>query len=432
MFASAAPSALPKDLDRSFSGSPRTALRGASRGSRPFACQAARAAFAVPEAEVSSFNNLDPAMPNVRVFPFRVWSNIYRRVWASPQPKLLTRKDPSGYRPLREAISTYLETVRGFRCTPDQVVVFHGTRQAMHITAQMLLDPGEAAWCENPGFIVGRLALTGAGARLVPVPVDAKGLVVSTGSERARDARLAIFSPSNQFPLGGTMHLSRRLELIEWAKEQKSWIFEDDYDSEFCFHSNPVAPIAALPHGGQVIYFGTFSKTLFPNARLSYVVASPDLAQEIARYRMRVEGLPSMQLQPVLAKFIEEGHLARHIKRCRDIYRTQLDGLYTYYRQHLSQWFRMTRPHAGLQAILYLSDALLERTTDMGFSGRLAEHNIFLKPLSRYYLSEQPRQGLVVGYYNINPDDLTSTLDHLRAIVGDVMTDSPERQLGPA
>jgi GntR family transcriptional regulator/MocR family aminotransferase len=182
---------------------------------------------------------------------------------------------PAGYPPLRQAIAAYLATARGVRCTAEQVIVVSGSQQALDFSARMLLDPGDPAWIENPGYLGTRAALVAAGARLVPVPIDDEGLDVAAGLAREPDARLAFVTPSHQFPLGPTMSLARRLALLEWAGRTGAWVVEDDYDSEFRYVGRPLTALQGIDGVGRVIYVGTFSKTLSPALRLGYLVARP-------------------------------------------------------------------------------------------------------------------------------------------------------------
>jgi GntR family transcriptional regulator / MocR family aminotransferase len=156
------------------------------------------------------------------------WATLADWHWRRSTGDLLGYGDPAGYRPLREEIAAHLSTARGVVCEVDQVVIVAGTQQAIDLATRLLLDPGDPAWMEDPGFVGARGALIGAGARLVPVPVDVDGMVVSAGVARCPEARLAYVTPSHQYPLGVAMNLARRLELLDWARRAGAWILEDD------------------------------------------------------------------------------------------------------------------------------------------------------------------------------------------------------------
>jgi GntR family transcriptional regulator/MocR family aminotransferase len=192
-----------------------------------------------------------------------------------------------------------------------------GSQQALEISARVLLDP---VWIEEPGYGGARDVLTIVGARLVPVPVDDQGLDVAAGIARCPRARAAYVTPSHQYPLGMAMTASRRLQLLEWAQRNGSWIIEDDYDSEYRYGSLPIASLQGLDRDSRVIYVGTFSKVLFPALRLGYIVIPVDLIRRFSAVREAMDIFPPTLNQAILADFIAEGHFARHIRRMRQIY----------------------------------------------------------------------------------------------------------------
>jgi GntR family transcriptional regulator/MocR family aminotransferase len=172
-----------------------------------------------------------PGLPGLDAFPFDLWTRLVARRWRRVPRQLLDYGDPAGYAPLREAIAAYLGEARAVRCEPSQVIVVTGAQQAVDLAARVLLDPGDTAWVEDPGYQGARGALIAAGIRLAPVPVDGEGLDVQRGARSAHGARLVYVTPSHQYPLGVTMSLNRRLALLEWASASGAWILEDDYAS---------------------------------------------------------------------------------------------------------------------------------------------------------------------------------------------------------
>ncbi|MEP7200249.1 MAG: PLP-dependent aminotransferase family protein, partial [Chloroflexota bacterium] len=170
-----------------------------------------------------------PGLPALDAFPLDIWARLHARHWRSTGGELLGYGHAAGYWPLRQAIASYLGASRGVQCDAEQVIMVAGSQQAIDLAARLLLDPNDAVWIEDPGYLGARGALTGAGARLVPVPIDAEGIELRVGVARAPDARMVYVSPSHQFPLGVTMSLHRRLALLEWASRSGAWILEDDY-----------------------------------------------------------------------------------------------------------------------------------------------------------------------------------------------------------
>ncbi len=185
-----------------------------------------------------------------------------------------------------------------------------------------MLNPGDVAWMEDPGYQGARTALISAGARLVPVPVDDEGMRVDEGVRRAPDARLAYITPSYQYPMGVTMTLTRRLALLDWAKRANAWIVEDDYNSEYRYTGRPLAALYGLDKHERVIYVGTFSKLMFGALRVGYMVVPPPLVDIFVRARGVYHQYLSTIDQAVLNDFIVDGHFARHIRRMRELYVT--------------------------------------------------------------------------------------------------------------
>ncbi|MHB8574872.1 MAG: MocR-like pyridoxine biosynthesis transcription factor PdxR [Dehalococcoidia bacterium] len=256
-----------------------------------------------------------PMTPALDAFPAAVWARIAGRRLRTLSVELLGIGCAAGYLPLRIAIAAYLTAARGAHCDPDQVLIVGGAMQALDLAGRVLLDPGDKVWIEDPGYMGAAAALQGAGARLIPVPVDGEGLDVAAGVARAAHARLAYVTPSAQFPLGVTMSLGRRLALLEWAERANGWIVEDDYDSEYRFSGRPLAAMQGLDQVDRVIYVGTFSKVLFPGLRLGYLVLPADLVAPFVIARDLSGRLSPLLEQAIRADFITGGHFMRHIRR---------------------------------------------------------------------------------------------------------------------
>jgi GntR family transcriptional regulator/MocR family aminotransferase len=259
------------------------------------------------------------SMPGLDLFPFEVWRKLEARHWRRREVPL-GYAAAAGHPPLRELLCAYLKASRGVRCAPEQIIVTAGSQQALYLLAQLLLAPGEGVWLESPGYQGALAPFAVAGARICPVPVDAEGMMVGYAAARFPDARLAFATPSHQLPLGATMSLARRLELLRWAESRRAWIVEDDYDSEYRYTGPPLASLQSLDRKGCVIYVGTLSKVLFPGLRLGYIVAPPGMVEPLTRAKAVVDRHSPIMPQAVLADFIQEGHFARHIRRTRDAY----------------------------------------------------------------------------------------------------------------
>ncbi len=240
------------------------------------------------------------------------------------------------------------------RCEASQVIVVNGAQQAVDLAARVLLDPGDTAWVEDPGYQGARGALIAAGIRLAPVPVDAEGLDVRRGARAAPGARLVYVTPSHQYPLGVTMSLNRRLALLEWASASGAWILEDDYDSEYRYAGRPLAALQGLDTAGRVIYVGTFSKVLFPALRLGYLVVPPELVDAFVAARALADRHSPSVTQAALADFIDGGHFARHVRRTRALYAERQAALVRAAQRTLGGLLEVAPAEAGMHLMGWL------------------------------------------------------------------------------
>ncbi len=356
--------------------------------------------------EISAFQDGVPALD---AFPTEIWGQMLTRCWRHSSTQMMSYKSPAGYPPLREAIAAYLGAARGVRCSPEQVIVVNGSQQAIAMVAQVLLDPGDAAWIEDPGYLGARGVLLNAGADLVPVPVDSEGLDVAAGMLRCPGARLAFVTPSHQFPLGVTMSLSRRLRLLDWAKRSGAWIVEDDYDSEFRYVSRPLVALQGLDTEGRVIYLGTFSKVLFPSLRLGYMVVPPDLVDVFTAARLMADLHSPILEQAIVADFITEGHFARHIRRMRTLYAERQAALVEAAGRELRGKLEVSPAEAGLHLIGWLPEGQDDRTA----AARAAEQGMKTQPLSQYKIERGGKTGLLLGYAAVSSQNINAGVKRL-------------------
>jgi len=349
--------------------------------------------------------------PALDKFPYELWSRLVTRFWRSAPSEVLGYRDSAGYEPLRKAIATYLQTARAVNCDPEQVLIVNGIQQALDLSGRVLIDPGDPVWVENPCYNGVRGALAGAGAQLIPVPVDSEGLNVAAGIQRNPKARMAFVAPSHQHPLGVTMPLHRRLELLNWAQRSGAWILEDDYDSEYRYASPPLASLQGLDTNHRVIYMGSFSKVLFPALRLGYLVVPADLVEAFAKARAFVDRQSPIPEQVILAHFMEEGHFTRHIRRMRMLYAERQEALIKAARKHLSGLLDIFPADAGMHVMGWLQGTLDDRQ-----ASRMAlEHGIEAPPLSAYCLEPYHRQGLLLGYAAFNEQEINDGIKQLAA-----------------
>ncbi|WP_234814888.1 PLP-dependent aminotransferase family protein [Noviherbaspirillum denitrificans] len=374
--------------------------------------------FVGPQAALNTHEGAPKAfrigMPGLDLFPFDVWARLEARRWRHP-PHELGYSDPIGYLPLREALAGYLGASRGVHCDPGQILITAGSQQALFLIATLLLAPGDAAWIEDPGYRGISASLRAAQAHVCPVPVDGEGISVSSGRTSWPEAKLAYVTPSHQLPLGTTMSLTRRLDLLAWAKENKAWIVEDDYDSEYRYTGPPLASLQSLDQTGSVIYVGTLSKVLFPGLRLGYMVLPPALVDAFVQARAIMDRHAAIVPQIVLADFITEGHFGRHIKRTREAYAERRIALLDAIGTHLAGHLVAGAADAGLQ----LSATFIRRRDDEALVRRAREKGIESRALSGFYLDRDNARlsGLVLGFAPISVEDIRRAAPALRDVL---------------
>ncbi|MBU6499759.1 MAG: PLP-dependent aminotransferase family protein [Rhodospirillales bacterium] len=311
-------------------------------------------------------------------------------------PEQSTYPDPQGVPELRREIAAHLAATRGLLADPDHIVVTAGTQQALRVAADLLLDPGDAAWVEEPGYIAGRGALRAAGAALVAVASDAEGLDVAAGIGTAPQARLALVAPSHATPTGGALPVGRRLALLDWAARAEAWVLEDDCDSEFRWAGKPLPPLASLDRAGRVIYCGTFSKTLAPALRLGFAVVPAPLAAAFLRARALMDRGPPSLVQAVLAEFIRQGRLAPHIRRMRTEYAHRREVLLAALARHCPAVSPLAAP-GGLHLVLQLPPGTNEAACVRAARAR----GLAVSPLAAYFSGAPEGAGLVAGFATV-------------------------------
>ncbi len=353
--------------------------------------------------------------PPVDTFPSGVWSRLAARHSRVSDESLLHYGNAMGLESLRTAVADYLRTARAVRCEADQIMIVSGSQQALELSANVLLDHDSPAWIEEPGYWGTRSVLSLSEARRIPVPVDDEGLVVSAGIARCPRARAAFVTPSHQFPLGVTMSASRRLQLLDWARTNGSWIIEDDYDSEYRYGNLPVASLQGLDRDARVIYIGTFTKILFPSLRLAYIVIPADLVRPFIEVRRAMDVFSPTFHQAVLADFIREGHFARHIRRVRLLCRERRGALVEGLGRELPALEVL-----GDRAGMYLSAALPRGFRDRAISARSADEGLWAAPMSDCYLGRARRQGLILGYGGVSIPEIRAGVGRLRRVIDSI------------
>ncbi len=318
--------------------------------------------------------------------------------------------DHQGEGPLRTAIAEYLAAARGVRCRPEQIVLTSGTQQGLSLAARILLDPGDAAWVEDPCYPAAFEILRAAEARIVPVAVDEHGLDIEAATARRYPApRLVYTTPSRQYPLGMAMPLPRRLALLAWAGRQGAWIIEDDYESEFQRPATTLPSLQGLDRTGRVIYLGTLSKLLFPSLRLGYAVLPEDLVAPFAAARHLTDRQSPGLTQAIMTEFILGGHFARHLKRMRAHYAGRQAFLIEQIARRLAGLLEIRPVESGM----YLTAWLPPRWDDRAVAASLAGVGVVTLPLSALTLAHPRPPGLVLGYAGLGEADISRAVERM-------------------
>jgi len=344
-----------------------------------------------PGAEVGTM--FLPGLPAVDEFPLDEWERLRAQVLARKGANLLRYASNRGDADLRKAIAAYLCDFRGARCRPDQIVIVAGMQQAMLMCALALTNPGEAAWIEDPGFPQARRVFAFSGATVVPRPIDKEGIVL-TGSARKLSPKIIFVTPSHQYPLGITMSLRRRTDLIDFAQTRDAYIIEDDYNSEFRFNGPPLPCLQGLDHAGRVIYAGTMSKILYPSLRLGYLLVPEQLVDVMAKVRSVMDQHSPAIDQATLARFITEGFFLSHVKRMRKLYADRREFFVQQFKRCLGDRFILQDSEAGLHFVAWLRrkadfDEIIRRGGEIGVKP---------VPLSRYCISAKLKPAFVFGF----------------------------------
>jgi GntR family transcriptional regulator/MocR family aminotransferase len=326
-------------------------------------------------------------------FPFAAWSKLLAEHGRTPRLRAIHHNDPMGLDRFRDAICSYLRTARAVECDPSQIMIVSGSQQALEITTRVLLDPGDPAWIEEPGYQLAKSVLLGAGCRIVPVPVDNEGINVSAGLNLQPIARAAFVTPSHQYPLGVTMSASRRLHLLDWARENGAWIVEDDYDSAYRYDTASASSLQGIDSDARVIYIGSFSRVIFPSIRVGYIVIPPDLIERFMTVRFSLEAFPPYLFQEVLTDFICAGRFARHIRCMRALYKERRTALV----ESLQNTFGDMLEIHGAEAGMHLTVTLPPGFNDVDIASQAARYGLCLWPLSPCYINK-PRHGFVLGF----------------------------------
>ncbi|BCO27155.1 HTH-type transcriptional regulatory protein GabR [Rhodoferax lithotrophicus] len=352
--------------------------------------QALSNTFCAVDLEVQPFT---PGIADFSAFPVALWQRLQNKHWRMTYPDMLDYSSAGGYGPLRRAITDYLRVFRSVPVDIEQVIVTSGTQESLGLCAQLLADPNDTVWLEDPAYWGAVKAFMATGLRLHGIPVDKQGMVPRP-QDNTTQPKLIYVTPSHQYPTGAVMSLERRHQLLSLARQHKAWVLEDDYDSEFRFSGPPISSLAGLDTHSQVLYMGSFSKVLYPGLKLGYLVVPKNLAAAFKRAHYDLNRPGQMPVQAALAEFIDMGHFASALRRARQSYGQRRQCLLNALQPCLGENARITGAEQGLHLCMRLPDHF----DDKALALQLRQTGLVVRPLSAYCLSRQDLRGLVIGY----------------------------------
>ncbi|MEO1616073.1 MAG: PLP-dependent aminotransferase family protein [Planctomycetota bacterium] len=358
-----------------------------------------------------------PGEPALDAFPIDVWSKLVRRIWKTVSLKDLSYGEPAGYFPLRVQIAKYLGVHRGVNCDTSQVIIVNGTQQAIDVVARIALNQGDSVLFEDPGYVSARNTFEKHGAKVVSMPVDRDGARVRETTQRYPDARMAYVTPSHQYPMGVTLPIQRRLELVKWAESNNAIVLEDDYDSEYRYSGRPLPSLQGLSGKSQMIYVGSFSKVVFPALGLGYAIVPKSMVNAFEN-TLKLTSRPGSKIdQIVLSEFIREGHFVRHLRKMRSLHSRRRRVFVEAFQEHLSTKMSLVGNAAGLHCTALLNEKM---GPDKKIAAELAQCGIIVRALSDYFSEATrdslERNGLVFGFACCTPSRTRKRLKEVSTI----------------
>ena len=349
-----------------------------------------------------------PGTPDSALFPLTAWRRLIAHAYRTSATPYASYGHPAGHAGLRAAIARHVGVSRAVRAEADDVLVTQGAQQAFDLIGRVLLAPGTLVAMEDPGYTRVRLLYRTLGARIAGVPVDGEGLVVEA---IPAGTKLVYVTPSHQFPLGTTMSLRRRTALLAWAERRGGVIVEDDYDTEFRFGGRPLDPLQSLDRTGRVLYVGSFSKVLLPTLRVGFLVAPVSLQPALHAARQLTDWHGELATQAALARFIDDGLLARHVRTVTRIYAARYARIAEGVERRLSRWLRLVPSAAGLHVAARLAPGVTLDLADVVTRAR--RRGVAVLRLADFAVAPSSGDGLVLGFGAIADRDIDDGLARL-------------------
>ncbi len=343
-----------------------------------------------------------PGAHDQRLFPHAEWARLLQKCWQSEAAMAQDSANPCGNADLREAVAMHLHEWRGLRCQPQQVLVTAGAADAVSLLVRALRLAGEKVVLEDPGYPLFKDELSLSGVKTLHQRIDHVGIDPAA----LPPARMAIVTPSRHYPVGTTMPLARRLDLLAWAKAHDALVVEDDFDSEYRYRGTPLPALMGLSDSESVIYMGSFSQVFSPSVRLGYLVVPEGLVADFGRALEARGTQASSIVQAPLARFIKSGRFGTHIRRMRRIFAARQQALLNSLNTHLNGMLHAEAEAGGMHLTVRMDPSLSARMSDVEVSAAGSGAGLTLPALSRYCALEPAEQGLLMGYCGFDEDEM--------------------------
>jgi GntR family transcriptional regulator/MocR family aminotransferase len=375
--------------------------------------------------------------PDAQNFPFPLWARCLAKAWRKPEPSLLHDAHPGGYAVLRHTLSHYLYITRGLRCDARQIVITAGQRDSLSLISKALMSHGESVYMENPGYPLQRQVIKSLGLNEAFLEVDSQGAQLPAANQQA--TKLAILSPSRQYPLGISMSGPRKLAWLNYAQTNNCWLLEDDYDSEYTYERRKTDALMSLDQTQKVILLGSFSKLMFQGFRLGYLVLPEPLVDDFLQIQQELGGMASLHIQPALSLFLTDRSFNPHLGRMRRLYRQRRDELCRLINLHLSQWLFVTAPDSGMHLVAYCHQPMDDQSIAMKLKSRgvtaFALSKCYATPYktthtttyATSYVSTAPC-GFLLGFSGCDDEQLGENVEIFRQVLLE-SNDSIQHQL---
>ena len=344
---------------------------------------------------------------DTNTFPFTTYRKLINDVWQPHNNDLLFLGHPQGELSLREEIANYLYESRGVRCSASQIVLGAGTQILVKLLFQLLKGSNYAV--ENPGYHRKMVVFEQGEKKVQMLSLDRDGICMADLENS--DANVVFVTPSHQFPYGMIMPITRRTQLLQWAKkEEDRYIIEDDYDSEFRYSGRPIPALQGLDTDGKVIYMGTLSKALLPSLRMSYIVLPKNLIKKYQKEYLFYTQSVSRMDQEVIRKFLNEGYWEKHIHKMRVVYRKKRDRLVFEIEKYFSNHVEVIGEDSGLHILLKVHNGMREEELIKA----AAKYSIKIYPVSTYYKADTaPENVVLLGFAILSEEEIEQAVQLL-------------------